>query len=182
MIHDLSDEQLAVLVQDGQNEIFGILIDRYEAKMLRYARKFLFNKENAEDQVQEVFIKAYTNIATFKSYLKFSPWLYRIAHNCFINEIKKNRREPLIFFDPDTIFPQILSKSSSDTVVLDNELKQSLSQCLDKININYKEILILYFFEELSYKEIADVLHISVSLAGIRLNRAKIAVKKNIKL
>ena len=86
-MENLNDENLVELVQKGDIEMFGSLVERYEQKMLRYAGRFLFDHDNAQDAVQEVFIKAYTNIASFDLTKRFSPWLYRIAHNYFINEI-----------------------------------------------------------------------------------------------
>ncbi len=85
-----SDEAIVREVQQGGSNLFGLLVERYEKKMLRYARKFLLGGEDAEDLAQEVFLKAYTNIQSFDSRRRFSPWLYRIAHNEFVNAIKKN--------------------------------------------------------------------------------------------
>jgi len=103
-IDDKTDEELVRLVLKNKTEVFDVLARRYEKKLLRYGRKFLYNYENIEDVVQSVFIKAYINIKSFNSSRKFSPWIYRIAHNEFINIIKKKKREPLFFFDTDFIF------------------------------------------------------------------------------
>ncbi len=106
-MENLNDENLVELVQKGDIEMFGSLVERYEQKMLRYAGRFLFDHDNAQDAVQEVFIKAYTNIASFDLTKRFSPWLYRIAHNYFINEIKKKGREPIMSFDADIFLPKL---------------------------------------------------------------------------
>lgn len=179
---ELSDEKAAEIVQNGDKEAFGIIMERYEQKMLRYARRFLFDVDNAEDMVQEVFIKAYTNIASFNTLQRFSPWIYRIAHNCFINEIRKRKREPLSFFDLDILLPHVVSAENPEKEVIDSELRHALDHCLEKIDVKYKEVLILYYCEGLSYKEIADVLHIPVNLVGIRINRGKKAMNKFIKI
>ncbi len=176
-INKLTDEEIARLVQSGDIDVFGELIKRYEAKMLRYAKKFLFNYEDAEDIVQEVFLKAYINIQSFDAGRKFSSWLYRIAHNEFINAIKKKKRQPLLLFDSDTLFPRLASKERADTKVNEQEISQMLDKCLNKLNAKYREPLILYYFEELSYKEIADVLRIPIATVGIRLQRGKKIMK-----
>src|SRR4029077_11683393 len=98
-----TDEELALLTQQGNMHAFGGLVERYEAKLLRYSKKFVFDYEDGKDMVQEVFIKAYANIQSFDPKRNFSSWVYRIAHNEFINAIKKKGREPLSFFDPDTL-------------------------------------------------------------------------------
>jgi RNA polymerase sigma-70 factor, ECF subfamily len=181
VIEKSSDEVIAQKVQRGELEIFATLIQRYQAKMLRYARKFLFNQQDAEDLIQEVFLKAYINIKSFDSQRKFSSWLYRIAHNEFINALKKKGKEPLPFFDADTLFPHPIAPEATDKKLQADELRQLLNQGLDKLASKYREPLILYYLEELSYKEISEILHIPVSTVGIRLNRAKQAMQKIIK-
>ncbi len=181
-MENLNDENLVELVQKGDIEMFGSLVERYEQKMLRYAGRFLFDHDNAQDAVQEVFIKAYTNIASFDLTKRFSPWLYRIAHNYFINEIKKKGREPIMSFDADIFLPKLFFNNDPEKDILDKELKELLDLYINKINSKYKEVLILYYFEDLSYREISDILHIPLSAVGIRLNRGKKAMQKIIKI
>ena len=171
--NQLTDEEIAHLVQSGETESFGILIERYEAKMKRYAKRFLFDYEDAEDLAQEVFLKTYINIQSFKTSKKFSSWLYRIAHNEFINAIKKKGREPVSFFDSDLLFPHPISKENTDRKVTESELRAMLDKCINKLEPKYREPIVLYYFEELSYKEIADILRIPIVTVGIRLQRGK---------
>lgn len=176
-VNQLTDEEIARLVQSGETESFGILIERYEAKMKRYAKRFLFGYEEAEDLAQEVFLKTYINIQSFNTSKKFSSWLYRIAHNEFINAIKKKGKEPISFFDSDVIFPHPISKENTDKKITESELRAMLDKCLNKLKPKYREPLVLYYFEELNYKEIADVLHIPIATVGIRLRRGKKTMK-----
>ena len=175
---ELTDEQIAAQAQAGDTESFGLLVERYEAKMSRYARKFLFNHHDIEDLAQEVFIKAFVNIQSFDAGRKFSSWLYRIAHNEFINAIKKKKNEPLPFFDADTLFPHPLSKANPGQDLEQKNLKEILNACLSKIDTKYREPLVLFYFEELSYQEIAEILHIPVSTVGVRLGRGKTILQK----
>ena len=176
-VNQLTDEEIAHLVQSGKTDLFGILIERYEEKMKRYAKRFLFDHEDAEDLAQEVFLKTYINIRSFKTSKKFSSWLYRIAHNEFINAIKKKGKEPIPFFDYDVIFPHPVSKENTDKKITESELRAILDKCLSKLKPKYREAIVLYYFEELSYKEIADVLHIPIATVGIRLQRGKKIMK-----
>lgn len=173
-----TDEQIAVLVQEGQKEAFGVLMDRYERKLFSYARKFLTGQDNIEDVVQEVFIKTYQNIKSFDASQKFSPWIYRIAHNTFVNALRKKVKSPLRFFDFDTF---IAHPVYEDTMPVEKEQKrisEVIDKGLDKLSPEYREIIILYYIENLSYKEIADVLHIPIGTVSVRLLRAKKALKK----
>ncbi len=176
-INQLTDEEIARRVQSGEVEPFGALVERYEAKMMRYAKRFLFNYNDIEDLIQNVFLKAYVNIKGFDRSRKFSSWLYRIAHNEFINAIKKKGKEPLPFFDPDTIFPHPVAKENIERNIDNQGLRQMLEECLDKLDPRYREPLVLYYFEEFNYREIADILHIPIATVGIRLRRGKNKLK-----
>ncbi|PIP87288.1 hypothetical protein COW81_01045 [Candidatus Campbellbacteria bacterium CG22_combo_CG10-13_8_21_14_all_36_13] len=173
-----TDEEIVLTVQTGDIESFGILVERYEAKLKRYAKKFLSNREDAEDLVQNVFIKAYTNIKGFNTSQKFSSWIYRIAHNEFINAMKRKKFDPLHFFDSDTLFPHPIAEESADDRVNNFELKESINKCLDKLEPKYLEPLILFYFEYMSYKDISDILKIPVSTVGVRIGRGKKLLQK----
>jgi len=175
---DLTDEQLAILVQQGDKEKFGLLMARYESKLFRYGRKFLSNQDNIEDVVQEVFIKTYQNMKSFDAAQRFSPWIYRIAHNTFVNALRKTSRGPLYFFDFDTIISHPIYEDPAVFEREQVEMKKMIDRGLEKLSSNYREILILYYLEEQSYKEIADILHVPIGTVGIRLKRAKDALKK----
>lgn len=172
------DEILCEQVQKGDKEVFGELVDRYQKKLSRYGRKFLLSTENIEDLVQEVFIKAYQNIQSFDLKQKFSPWIYRIAHNTFINELKKHARTPLSLFDFDTLIPHLAYDDPAIKEREQKELRVLIDQSLEKLSPKYREIIVLYFLEELNYKEIADILHVPTGTVGIRLARAKKQLKK----
>lgn len=173
-----SDEDIVREVQTGAGEAFGVLVERYEDKMKRYARRFLFGYDEAEDVVQEVFLKAYTNIYSFDATRKFSSWLYRIAHNEFINAIKKKGREPMPFFDPDSLFPHPVAKEKADSEINRQQTAELLEQCLDKLSAKYREVLVLYYFEDMDYQQIADILQLPVPTVGVRLKRGREKMKK----
>lgn len=178
MENERSDEEIARLVQAGESAQFGELILRYEQKMMRYARKFLFGYQDAEDMVQEVFLKAYVNIQSFDATRKFSSWLYRIAHNEFINAIKKRGREPLPFFDPDTIFPHPVAPDDPAGELNSKQMADMLNTSLAKLDPKYREALVLYYFEDLDYETISEVLQIPKSTVGVRISRGKGVLKK----
>jgi RNA polymerase sigma-70 factor (ECF subfamily) len=178
MNENLSDEDIARGVQAGNVQQFGLLVERYEQKMMRYARKFLFGHDDAEDMVQEVFLKAYANIQGFDTQRKFSSWLYRIAHNEFINAIKKKGRESLPFFDPDTIFPHPVAPDDPVKDFSRQEIADMMNKTLEKLPPKYRETLVLYYLQDLDYEEIAEVMQIPKSTVGVRLSRGKMILKK----
>jgi RNA polymerase sigma-70 factor (ECF subfamily) len=173
-----TDEQIAIAVQKGDAQAFGLLVERFEPKLLRYARKFLFDYEDGKDMVQEVFIKAYGNIQSFDTSRSFSSWIYRIAHNEFINAIRKKGREPISFFDPDTLFPHPTASSQADDDLKKAEVKEMVEKCLAKLDPKYREPLVLYYFEDMDYRQISEIMRIPVSTAAIRLKRGKVSLQK----
>lgn len=176
----LSDEQLARLVQDGDTEKFGALMERYQAKLFRYGKKFLSDTDNIEDVVQDVFIKTYQNIQSFDTAQRFSPWIYRIAHNTYINAIKKSSIGPLYLFDFDTLVSHTVVEDPIVREKEQKEMKDIVDKGLSLIEPKYREILVLYYIEDLSYKEISDILHIPIGTVGVRIMRAKEILKKTL--
>ncbi len=175
------DEEIAMLVQQGDVESFGLLVEHYEQKIKRYARKFLFDTEDSQDMVQEVFLKAYINIQSFDPQRRFSPWLYRIAHNEFINAIKKKGKVSIFSFDSDAILPhvpQLEAPETADSAAEHQELRKMLDHSLDKLDAKYRETLVLYYYEDLDYQEIAEILEIPVSTVGVRLRRGRLMLKE----
>lgn len=169
----MTDEEIAAQVQRGDTQSFGLLVERYEPKLLRYGRKFLWNGRDVEDLVQDVFIKAYSNIQSFNAAMRFSPWLYRIAHNEFVNALKRNKKLPLFVFDFDTIFPNLFATETADQNATEREMKDMLDRCIGELDPKYREPMVLHYFEDISYQEIADILRIPISTVGVRISRAK---------
>lgn len=170
-----TDESIAAKVQAGKPELFGDLIDRYEGKLRRYGRRFLATDEDVEDIVQDVFIAAYENIQGFDTSARFSPWIYRIAHNAFVGELRKRSRSYPIF-DFDTFIAGIPYDDPAQRERELRDIRAMLDTSLEKLSPKYREVLILYYEEELSYKEIADVLRVPVGTVGVRIKRAREAL------
>lgn len=178
LLQDQSDEQIVALVQKGQIDPFAILVDRYQNKLLRYGNKLLFNPRDLEDIVQEVFIKAFKNLQGFDIDRSFSSWIYRIAHNEFINHGKKFSRDVTDYFDLEVIFPSLSSKHNLENDLQKSQDKILLEAGLEKLPIKYREPLLLFYLEDLNYQQIADVLHIPTSTVGIRIMRGKAKLKE----
>lgn len=177
-----TDEACAVRAQQGDQVSFGALVDRYQAKLLRYGRKFLSAQEDIEDIVQDVFVSAYQNIRSFDASQRFSPWIYRIAHNAFIDTLKKRTRSPFVFMDFDALISYSVPDESVDRERDQKEMRKMIEQGLDRLSPKYREVLIFYYLEELSYKEIADILRIPLGTVSVRVKRAKDELRSVLKV
>lgn len=173
----LTDEAIAIRVQRGDIDAFGELVDRFEKKLHRYGTKFIAREDDITDVVQDVFISAYRSIQGFDASLRFSPWIYRIAHNAFVNHLRKAEHGP-IDFDFDAFLAHAVIDESAETERELKEIRAMLDTGLEKLTPKYREVLVLHYYEDLSYKDIADVLQIPMGTVGVRMRRAKEALKE----
>jgi RNA polymerase sigma-70 factor, ECF subfamily len=173
-----TDEQVVEEILGGNTDAFAILVQRYEPKLKRYGWRFLSQPENIEDIVQNVFLSVYENLRSFDLKRRFSPWIYRIAHNAFVNALKKRPHEPLPFFDPEVLFPHPLSLERPDRDLERKDLKEMLDKLLSEISEKYREPLILFYLQELDYATIAEILHLPISTVGVRISRGRTQLKK----
>lgn len=173
---DLSDEEVAKSVQRGDTEMFGILVDRFESKLSRYGRKFLARQEDIEDIVQDVFVSTYQNMQSFDTSQRFSPWIYRIAHNAFVNGLRRKDRAPLLV-DFDTLISHAVYDDPAESEREQKDMRTLIDRGMENLTPNYREVLVLHYFEEMSYKDIADVLQVPQGTVGVRLKRAKEALR-----
>lgn len=174
-----SDNDIARLVQGGDIDAFGTLMERYEEKLLRYGRRFLALTEDSEDIVQDVFLAAYQNIQSYQPSLPFSPWLYRIAHNAYVNALRKSGRIHHTD-DLDTLIGHYEYEDPAQKERDANEIRALLERGLAELSPQYREVLILYYYDDMSYKDIAEVLRVPIGTVGIRVKRAKEALKARI--
>jgi RNA polymerase sigma-70 factor (ECF subfamily) len=173
-----TDEAIALRVKNGDTSAFAVLFDRYEYKLTRYLSRFLRDAEDACDVLQNTFIKSYEYIQSFDNDKNFSAWIYRIAHNEAINFLKKKKAIPFSLFEIDTLLPLAIDAQDIETGSERAATKIKLDTVLQSLPPKTREILTLYFYEDFSYKEIADILHIPTNLVGVRLKRAKESVQK----
>ncbi len=121
------------------------------------------------------------NLNSFDTTRSFNSWIYRIAHNESVTYLKKRSNEKVSFIDFDTFLPHPFAKEEADTTTQKREIKEFLDTSLASISPKYREILVLYYYDELSYQEISDVLTIPIATVGIRIKRGKDALRKIMK-
>ncbi len=176
-----TDEQIVVLTLKNQ-DYYLCLMKRYEAKLLNYILKISnISREDGEDILQEVFIKAYQNLNDFDLNYKFSNWIYSIAHNITISAFRKKKVRPQTVSWEDKDLNNLLES----TLELEDTSLQKLTykHVLEKINqlpVKYKDVLILKFVEGKDYQEISDILHKPMGTIATLINRAKISLKQGL--
>jgi len=179
---NLTDEELVKLALEDQ-AVFLWLVERYRAKLLRYINRLTnVNDDDAEDILQDVFIKVYLNLNDFNGDLKFSSWIYRITHNQVISRHRRLKARPegyLIDIEDQAarnLAAEIDIEASADLELL----KKKIKLILGFLEERYREVLVLKFLEEKNYQEISDIIKKPGGTVASLINRAKQAFKKEL--
>lgn len=176
----LSDQEIVkAVLSDLKN--YKYIIERYQGKLLVYIQRAInVNKEDAEDILQEVFIKVYKNLNSYSEEFKFSSWIYRITHNEAISFLRSNHSKiKVIATDQEkNVFEELASEVDIEAEFIRSSTSKQVHLILSKLDKKYKDVLILRFIEEMDYAEISDILHISAGTVGSLINRAKVKFKE----
>lgn len=158
---------------------FACLYERFGQKLLRYILKISnADYDEASDILQDAFIKVFINLNEFDHDLKLSSWLYRIIHNETISYCRKKRsfgKNKTVNLNDSQLKDY---EYQLDETINEEEKTLLTNVLLDSLPLKYKEVLVLRYFEKLSYEEISDVLKIPEGTVSVRINRAKSQLKK----
>lgn len=173
----LRDEEIVARVQNGNKEAFGEIVERYEKRLFGYIKNLINQpNEEVEDLLQEVFISAYVNIQGFDTRKKFSSWIYRMAHNEAVDYFRTKRKKTILDETNEELVGD--GRKLIEELEIEKEETETVKGAVEKLELKYKEVVMLNFFEDKSYEEISDILHISVSNVGVLLCRAKDKLRK----
>lgn len=174
---ELTDNELIEIVREKDPERYGEIIERYQGKLFAYLYRLTGAREETEDLLQDVFIKAFKNLHSYDTQRKFSSWIYRIAHNEAVNHIKRKSLKRFISWEDITATKDMLKMSSSeegaDTVQIREETRQEVDAAIGRLPFKYKQVLTLRYYSEKSYEEISEILGKPVNTVGTLINRAK---------
>jgi RNA polymerase sigma-70 factor (ECF subfamily) len=172
----VNDQILVEKIKDGNRKAFEELVLKYQKEIYFLAYRMVLNKEDAADVVQEIFVQVFRKIHQFHSFSTFKTWLYRVAINqCknFLRTLKKNREsapvEDYVVTDPN---------DSQLDLLLKNEKVDLISETIEKLPKKQKAVLILRTYQELSYKEIAEIVGGSVNSAKVNFYHAIENIKR----
>lgn len=165
---DVPDEVLVAKVLDGQQAAFGELTRRHQRRVLRIGYGFFRNSEDAADFAQDVMIKAYTALASFRGAAKFSTWLTRIAYNTAINEARRKPR-----YDPLEVDPVDVRELAPEDRQIREEAVAALRKAMGELPQKYAVCLDMYFYLGMKYGEISEATGFPVNTIKSHVFRAK---------
>jgi len=185
------DYEFVSLCKEGDVDAFEVLVRKHQKRMLNIAYRMIGNYEEACDVVQDAFISAYRSIKSFKGKAKFSTWLYTIVMNLSKNRLKQLRtqlhREKFSIDNPvltnnGQIRGELASIGPSALESLERrDVQQKVQECINSLDEEFREVLILRDIQGFSYDEISDVLTVPKGTVKSRLFRAREAVKDCLK-
>ena len=184
---ELSDEEVIKVFQETDNiEAYNILVKRYKDPLMNFVYRFVGDKDVSTDIVQETMIKFYLNKDSYKSFAKFSTWIYTIAGNLAKNELKRRKRRTILSLDNEDDENRSLqvedTKFISPERFADNEIKGSMIQkALAQVKPVYREVVILRDIDGFSYEEIAEMTELSIGTVKSRINRGRGQLQKLLK-
>jgi len=172
----LSDIEIIESVKKGNQPDFAVLVDRYKNKGFSLAVSIVKNEMEAEEIIQDCFMKVYKSIKKFRGDSKFSTWFYRIVYNTSLTKIKNKKRK---IEENMTSIDDILTLQSENRIEINkNDLSKTLETIVEKLPKNYSTVINLFYLEELSCEDISKVMDISLNNVKVMLHRARTELRK----
>lgn len=175
-----------MLARKGDQRAFAELVELYKDKIYHLAYRMLNNRHEAEDVVQDTFLRVYKNLERYDENQKFSTWIYRIGTNLCIDRLRK--RKPTYSLDAEMNdqegidgYAMIPSEDRTpETEYMLSETQQMIRQAIDTLPAKYKTVMILRYLQDLSLQEISDVLDMPVTTIKTRVHRGREFLRKKL--
>jgi RNA polymerase sigma-70 factor, ECF subfamily len=177
------DAELMDCVRQGDESAFRRIVETHQRQILNLCFRFVANQQDAEEVAQDVFIHLFRSADTYQPTAKLSTYLYRIAVNLSLNRIRDKKRKRLFSLDAlkwDKHIEPPHPDGSPEQALERRELETQVRKALDSLPESQRTAVLLKRFEGLSYEEIADVTHSSVSAVESLLHRAKLSLRKKL--
>ncbi len=180
-LKSLGDSQVVQRFLDGEHRAFGILVDRYDSRLLNFVYRTVGDRERAQDLVQETFVRVYRHLHRFDQSKKFSTWIYTIASNLAKNELRNRSRNPLVLF-------QTIKKNweadhrplewedhsyKPDDLFRKRHLREIVERAVQQLPEHHRIVFVLRELEGKTYEEIAEITGVNLGTVKSRLNRAR---------
>ncbi len=179
------EQELIKRAQNGDVAAFESLIEEYQKRIFSIAYRMVSNPEDAADLTQEVIVKIFKNLDKFQGNAKFSTWVYRIATNTCLDELKKNKRYTTYSLDKEieteegSLMGELPDKGPTPEQAAEKKaIQTAVREAIGKLPTDHKKVMILRDLQGLSYEEIADVVGCSVGTVKSRISRARENLKK----
>jgi RNA polymerase sigma factor (sigma-70 family) len=181
-----TDQEIVQAVLAGEQHQFGELVGRYQRSIVNYVYRMVGNYDDAVDLSQDVFVKAYTALDSYQPKYPFSAWLFRIARNATIDEIRRRRLTTVPMDEPMETSDGSMTREfegddpGPEQLFLEGEFKAEIESAVAELPDKYREPLVLRHAAEMSYDEIAEALELPLGTVKTRIFRAREALRQSL--
>lgn len=178
--------QIVRRAQNGDRLAFGELIELYKDRLFNLAYRILGNRTDAEDILQDTFMKVYVHLNSYQADYKFSTWIYRIATNACIDRLRKRKSDLSLDEESETsegtegtdLYARIASLGmSTEDSAIRNETHFEIRQAMESLPPSYRSVILLRYVHELSLQEISEAVNLPVSTVKTRIHRGREALR-----
>lgn len=179
----LSDDDIVARLRKGERRLYATLVERYREKGFSLALRILRNREDAEEALQDAFVRAYNGLGNFEGSSSFGTWFYRILYNVCMTSLEKRKRAPLLG-ETETDGPEEAAEEPglpgdySGAEVRD--LVERVAAVLARLPARYASVISMFYTQELSYPEIAEVTGMPIGTVKTHLFRARALLQKEV--
>jgi len=188
-VHDISDMVLAQEVLSGNQDAFALLVRRYSTPLFNFICRFLGDYDQACDVLQQVFLRFYTSLPTLGTSEPFKPWLFQVARNCCVDELRRRKRYAIHFSQLET------ENSEGETTFLGDmadpgplpeeimerhDLQHVLQAAIQSLPPKFRDVVTLRYLAQLSFSEIGKTLSMPEATAKTYFHRAKVLLRKTL--
>lgn len=183
--HTYTDEELIARFQEGDEQAYVELVNRYRDRLMSFVYRFVNDLEQTEDIVQDTLVKLYTHRHYYRSIAKFSTWIYTIASNLAKTELRKLKRHKVTILsqmgpeDRDYELPAV--ELESGEVIQGQYAEKRIQAAIQSLPIHFRTVIILRDIQELSYEEISKIVDVPLGTVKSRINRARLQLQKELR-
>ncbi|MCM1224099.1 MAG: sigma-70 family RNA polymerase sigma factor [Lachnospiraceae bacterium] len=179
----MNDEQLVKAYANGNNEAFDTLLQRHQDRVFNYILRIVKNEDLANDIFQDTFVKAITNIrkGKYTDSGKFLAWISRIAHNLIIDYYRQEKAENLQSCDSDDVDllnRKELSEATIEDMLVNEQIQEDVRRLIDELPDSQREVLVMRYYRNMSFKEIAETTGVSINTALGRMRYALMNIRR----
>ena len=177
-MQDATDDQLMKRCVDGDETAFGEIVHRYKNALVNYLTHLVRSRDRAEEVAQDAFVRLYRNASKYREQERLGPYLYRIATNLVVTEVRREKRWSLLLPRLNASTSQFAP--SPDATLLTDEIQRQVAAALKELPLKYRAPLVLFEIEEWPYEEIAKALEIPSGTVKSRISRARELLRRQL--
>ena len=180
-----TDEELIARFQDGDEQAYVELVNRYRNRLMTFVYRFVNDMEKAEDIVQDTLMKLYTHRHYYRNIAKFSTWIYTIAGNFAKTELRRKKRHKVTnlsqmgFDDREYQLPSV--EPETGETAQGHFAEKKIQMAIQELPLHFRTVVILRDIQELSYEEISKIVEVPLGTVKSRINRARLQLQKELK-